>query len=360
MAEFPTNGRLRFILVFFILFGFIGMLTIIGYGLSTRSVGSCLIWAISSLIAGIAIGFLFGIPKILQGSQSTGEDKNDLDYKLHVNTNLTEISDWLTKIIVGLGLVKLTKLPPYLASMALSFSDGIPVKDKKAAMTVGYGTIIFFSVLGFLFGYLITRLFLSKAFVIADKDSLQGVKGQLEIQIANIESKQAFLAQSLTSESHNENISAAQALFGLKLLADEYLGINIADWGERTRAKDAKANEMTNYMLKNGIDSQILFDYIKEQSSIHEGLVLALASLINIDPHQNDFDKLVQVGEGLTRLHVRYRILLAIVTLQKRGDIGGQVRRLQAINLVKAYRSNADAPLVKQINYTLSFLTSVI
>jgi hypothetical protein len=364
--ESPERRRLRPILIFFTILGIAGIMTNLIYGCTVSSVGSCLIWALSCLTAGIAIGFLFAIPKISQGSQATNEDKEGAEYKLHVNTNLTEISDWLTKIIVGLGLVKLTKLPPYLTSMAESFSNGIHDKEKNAAMAVAYGTITFFSVLGFLFGYLLTRLFLSKALSIADQESIQRLKGQFEIQIANIESKQGFLADSLATNSQGENssiksetqeIPIGQALVNLKQMADEYMKIGIADWAERTRAKDAKANDMGIYALNHGIDSNTFFDYIKGHSPVHEGLVIALATLININPHQNDFSKLVQVGEKLTRMHVRYRILLAIVTLQTRGyiDDGG---RQQAINLVKAYRLQADGPLNRQIDSTLSFLTA--
>lgn len=362
----PNSRRLRPVLIFFSVLGIAGILTNLAYGFSVGSVGSCLIWSLSCLTGGIATGFLFAIPKILQGSQATNEDKEALDYKLQVNTNLTEISDWLTKIIVGLGLVKLTKLPPYLTSMAVAFSNGILEKDKSAAMAVAYGTITFFFVLGFLFGYLFTRLFLSKAFSIADQESIQQLKGQFEIQIANIESKQGFLTHSLASSSQaadpgvkfqTHQIPIDQALMNLKRMAGEYMGINIADWAERTRAKDAKANEMGNYALQHGVDSNTLFEYIKGQVPVDEGLVLALATLINIDPHQYDFNKLIKVGENLTRMHVRFRVLLAIVTLQKRGYIGGESRQ-QAINLVKTYRLQADPSLNRQIDYTLSFLTA--
>jgi len=365
-TESPESRRLRPILLFFAIVGIAGIITTLVYGCTVSAVGSCLIWALSCLIAGIAIGFLFAIPKISQGSQATDEDKSGADYRLHVNTNLTEISDWLTKIIVGLGLVKLTKLPPYLTALAESFSNGIHDKEKNAAMAVAYGTITFFSIFGFLFGYLVTRLFLSKAFSIADQESIQRLKGQFEIQIANIESKQGFLAHSIAINSQDTvagfksetpEVPVDQALAALKGMADEYMKIDIPDLAERTRVKDAKANDMGIYALKHGIDSTALFDYINRQVPVHEGLVLALATLVNIDPHQYDFGKVVQVGGNLTRLHVRYRVLLAFVTLQKRGYIDDAGRQ-RAIDLVKTYQLQADAPLSRQIEYTLSFLTA--
>jgi len=356
--ELVSNRRLQPILIFFTILGIIGFLTTLVYGITVTSVGPCLIWALACLTGGIAIGFLFAIPKILQGTQGANEDRETLDYKLHVNTNLTEISDWLTKIIVGLSLVNLTKLPPYLTSMAVSLSNGIHDKEKSAAVTVAYGVIIFYSVLGFLFGYLFTRLFLSKALSIADQDSIQQIKGQFEIQNASTESKIAFLTDSslqASTASKAGTESTGEALTHLRNLADKYMAINIVSWAERTQAKDAMANEMAIYALKHGIDSNTLFEYIRKDSSLHEGLVLALANLININPQKDDFNKLVEVGENLTRLHVRFRVLLVIVSLKKKGYIDDQSKR-QAIDLVKKYKVQADTPLKRQIDHTLSFL----
>ncbi|MBS1605574.1 MAG: hypothetical protein JST42_23115 [Bacteroidetes bacterium] len=363
-AELQYSKRLRSILVFFVIFTVLGLIAVLVYGCLTGSFGTCMIWALACLVCGAAIGFLFGIPKILQGSKPGNGDKETPDYQMHVNTNLTEISDWLTKIIVGLGLVKLTKLPPYLTAMAASFSDGINDKNRGVAMAFGYGTICFFSTLGFLFGYLFTRLFLSKALSIADQDSLQQVKGQLEIQIANLESKQGLFAHSLAQEGtapaaaqRDLEASRPETMDTLVKMADEYMDISIPDWAERTRAKDAKANDMGVYALKNGITAQTIFEYMQSHPPASEGLVIALATLVNINPHQSDVQILLLAGLHLTRLHVRYRVLLAIVTLQKKGFIEDKDKP-RVIDLVSSYKEKADGTLLQQIDHTLSFLNS--
>lgn len=149
------------------------------------SLTTALLWAFACLVSGIAIGFLFGIPKVLQkdetapakqgsGSQQA-EAANEVPtksaevYRQRVNTNLTEISDWLTKIIVGLGLVNLHKLPPKVGSLADILAGGLnstqPANEKGFAVAL----IVGFSTLGFLFGYLYTRLFLAGAFARADQ-----------------------------------------------------------------------------------------------------------------------------------------------------------------------------------------------
>jgi len=63
---------------------------------------SGIILALACLSAGFLAGFLFGIPKVLQGDRTaaTKTSKGRTPYRQRVNTNLEEISDWLTKIIV--------------------------------------------------------------------------------------------------------------------------------------------------------------------------------------------------------------------------------------------------------------------
>src|SRR5688500_2738159 len=63
--------------------------------------------------AGGLIGFLFGIPKLLQNTALVPEEVSKKTVIVH-NDNLVQISDWLTKIIVGVGLTQLTNIPHYL------------------------------------------------------------------------------------------------------------------------------------------------------------------------------------------------------------------------------------------------------
>ncbi|NCC33972.1 MAG: hypothetical protein EOM24_18450, partial [Chloroflexia bacterium] len=81
---------------------------------STEHAATAILWSFASLLAGLLFGFLFGIPRVLQGNQPSepptpappaenapeSEQKTQTLYRLQVNTNLEQISDWLTKIIV--------------------------------------------------------------------------------------------------------------------------------------------------------------------------------------------------------------------------------------------------------------------
>jgi MFS family permease len=126
-------------------------------------------WGLAYFAVLFLIGFLFGIPRVLQ-ADSAAEKKPD--YQQRVNTNLEQISDWLTKIIVGLGLVQLRTVPEKLHQaatfMAQSFTIGT-TPPTNAAISFAGAFIVFFSVLGFLAGYLSTRLFLAAAFFRADR-----------------------------------------------------------------------------------------------------------------------------------------------------------------------------------------------
>lgn len=65
------------------------------------------LWAMAYCAAGFLLGFLFGIPRVLQAdaARQPGKDSGlpSDEYTQRVNTSLEQISDWLTKIILGLG-----------------------------------------------------------------------------------------------------------------------------------------------------------------------------------------------------------------------------------------------------------------
>ncbi len=98
----------------------------VGVGLAIlfwQNIGDSLVAILSAfacLAAGGIMGFLFGVPRVFQndGSRSSAEPNADRDnpsghppeptpsmptYRMQVNTNLEQISDWLTKIIVVLA-----------------------------------------------------------------------------------------------------------------------------------------------------------------------------------------------------------------------------------------------------------------
>lgn len=130
-----------------------------------------LLWGFAALMSGMLLGFLFGIPRVQQMpldsqdhdvTEPSGRTNNN-GYSQRVNTNLEEISDWLTKIIVGVGLVELNHIPPAFESLVMFLTP----KDGDPGTT---GTVlVLFSIVGFFDGYLLTRVYLAAAFSRADR-----------------------------------------------------------------------------------------------------------------------------------------------------------------------------------------------
>jgi hypothetical protein len=75
-----------------------------GFALKEFSIGLLATFAASAV--GGTVGFLFGVPK--GPSDSDGQSRSGYYYR--PNTNLEQVSDWLTKIIVGIGLIQFRQI----------------------------------------------------------------------------------------------------------------------------------------------------------------------------------------------------------------------------------------------------------
>lgn len=123
------------------------------------------IWG-ASLFAGVLLGFLFGLPKTLD--RTAAATPTTTKARLATNTNLDQISDWLTKILVGLGLVQLGKLSHSVSKMGDSLSPGLGAGPGAKSFAVAL--MVYSVVDGFLVGYIWTRVDLSRRFRQAAED----------------------------------------------------------------------------------------------------------------------------------------------------------------------------------------------
>jgi tetratricopeptide (TPR) repeat protein len=124
-----------------------------------RAIG--LLLSLGALVSAGGVGFLFGIPKTVQADEKNAR----LSYQ--VNTNLEQISDWLTKMIVGLALVNLKTVPARIADIGSVAGASLGPNGNIIAQVV----VVYFGGLGFLYGYLATRLYLAPSFPYADRVS---------------------------------------------------------------------------------------------------------------------------------------------------------------------------------------------
>ncbi len=159
---------------------FVAVVALWAYGATTTwsarwtALGSMLLVAAAAMAVGGLLGFLFGVPKVLSEGGGTdtaaepgappavqGTVTNAVRGGVTANTNLEQISDWLTKILVGVGLVQLGRAPDAFGRLVGNLTDafGMPA----GAHVIG-SVLVAFAVVGFLDAYLLTRLALTGAF----------------------------------------------------------------------------------------------------------------------------------------------------------------------------------------------------
>lgn len=113
--------------------------------------GTAFLWAMGCIASGALIGFLFGVPRVNPAYPATG--------KLLDNTNVEAVSDWLTKILVGVSLVNLQAIGAFTGQLA---DDLAPALGASRAFAIGL--IVYFFVVGIIQGYILTRMFLKPEF----------------------------------------------------------------------------------------------------------------------------------------------------------------------------------------------------
>lgn len=160
----------------------------LSFGMSVSVIGVAFMVAGAALLVGGLLGFLFGIPRTLQRETPTefepadgGEsslEAPDQGVSYQVNTNLEQISDWLTKILVGVGLTQIGKIPGALQLFGDYVSVGLGGANNSKTFAVA--VLLYFLTCGFLIGYLWTRLHLAGALRRADRSALGVLQGKVE------------------------------------------------------------------------------------------------------------------------------------------------------------------------------------
>jgi hypothetical protein len=131
-------------------------------GIGTAAGG--LVIAGASFLLGGLIGFLFGIPRSLddEGNLATSDGGTGSVRVTRANTNLEQISDWLTKILVGVGLTQIGNIPDAADDLGAHLGPLLGVVGGPAA-AFAISLSIYFNLSGFLLGYFWTRVFLPRA-----------------------------------------------------------------------------------------------------------------------------------------------------------------------------------------------------
>ncbi len=135
-----------------------------------------ILFMMSSTFVGAILGLVFAVPR------ARAEYAAQATERFTANSNLEQISDWLTKILVGAGLVELKDAPQLLSSMGEYLGRGLQVPNPGAfaASAVIYGVGV-----GFGAAYLWTRLRLRLLLESSEKHAVEiGRTEELTRQLA--------------------------------------------------------------------------------------------------------------------------------------------------------------------------------
>jgi len=127
-----------------------------------------LLMAGACAVVGWLLGLLFGIPRSLARPASTPttntpQTSGATSPNSRVNTNLEDISDWLTKTIVGVGLTQFNSLSQFLSGFAAAV-DKNGFNWAPGGQLLALLLLFYFLPGGFWLGYVGTRTVLTKLF----------------------------------------------------------------------------------------------------------------------------------------------------------------------------------------------------
>ncbi len=157
----------------------LGYLLLLIYAWQERAVG---VFAVGALVALAATaiasvgGFLFGLPRYspvlaVPVSDSAGPAESSMTAVAGAqgaagvytpSSNLEQVSDWLTKLLLGAGLVQLGRVGRWLGGfidrLAGAFTSGDTAAVPSTAKAIAGSLLAFYSAFGFLFGYIVTTI----------------------------------------------------------------------------------------------------------------------------------------------------------------------------------------------------------
>ncbi|WP_067897282.1 hypothetical protein [Nocardia vaccinii] len=141
-----------------------GLIAQSAYAFSVRSdirwqvFGLLNVYALASFFVGGFFGFIFGVPRT--GAMTEGRDP------VLPNTNLEQISDWLTKVLVGATLANMNEIPSGGDSIFTAMGQALGTGASGKAFASGL--TIFAAVLGFMSSWLATRGLMGRVLLAAD------------------------------------------------------------------------------------------------------------------------------------------------------------------------------------------------
>ena len=314
---FGTGGNDDLVFVNVNLLGFAGLGILLTVLVWWDRCSVALLWGAASAAAGFIVGFIFGFPRTVAqpvvsstpaennpgapSARGNGLNQPASTARLSVNTNLEQVSDWITKTIVALGLVQLQQLPRRFARVAAYAANttGRPYTggsaQEAAAALIGY-----FLILGFLAGYLLTRLFFQSAFVKGDQ-ALEAAADILKFAPAG-----AIGSQEAATPVTGQVSAAAEKLKDLSPSAASAYGISTATIARANLVSGDSKQAVENYraaIMHDPQDPRLRFEFARalENAGVSgDEVMTALRDARAIESRKQDPDLRRKIYESLT------------------------------------------------------------
>jgi hypothetical protein len=159
-----TQAGVRALFASFLLGG-VGWLVLINHNSEKGGIlGALGLLAATGMIVGGFAGFLFGVPRSLSSTSAAlaTQATSGQSARVMANTNLEQISDWLTKVLVGVGLTQLQSLPDAVEKATTKLEPMLPGVPGSGSIGLAVLTTYFFA--GFLWSYVESRTALMALF----------------------------------------------------------------------------------------------------------------------------------------------------------------------------------------------------
>jgi len=248
-----------------------------------KGAGASLILAFACLLSGGFLGFLFGIPRSQQNPPSGNSKINERSRDYSENTNLEQISDWLTKIIVGVTLIQFTEIASSIYTFASEFGPAVfPFSDPKVSAAVTFALILYFGISGFLFLYLWTRIYLEGEFRRTSANLIKEIEGIFSYQQVE-QSQKDSAALDIVNEFLDSNADpSAEKFKPLEVIIKESSAVS------RTLIFDKAHHIRSKYWNKNASGKALVTRTIR----VFRGLIAA-------NPERAEHRTFAQLGYAL-------------------------------------------------------------
>jgi hypothetical protein len=131
-----------------------------GSGQAAIIFATMLIVSGAGTFAGLIAGFIFGIPRVVSGtviSEDPADQRATLSSPLRTNSNLEQVSDWLTTIVIGLTLINVKEIAHSLHTAGKLIAIAVSGKAEHSLSVLAPATGVYAFLVGFLCFYILTR-----------------------------------------------------------------------------------------------------------------------------------------------------------------------------------------------------------